>query len=380
MNLSYSRGLVIVYPYGTFIRKREKTMIVKTKKVSSIIEKKLLLIEDKLGLGIIILSEPIKINLKQFRALYKYHLITEADRQKWWPKYTKLYAYDIINVKFFRHPILLEYGAGPQITVKPENVEFLKIFIGMSGYYYRHMYPDKTKDILKYYSENLNSVEINSTFYRLPTNSTIKNLLKYDLAYTFKVSRYITHTKRLKDISKYWKNFYDALKPLHNNIFCFLFQFSANFIFNEENFKRLSKLSSVLNRKGKGAHHYAFEFREIGWFNERIRKLFEKNNWIFVIVHVENNDGWAGNLADGFNPPLNKYTPTSDTIYFRMHGTKGQYIGSYNNQYLNKIREFIAKYKPAYSAIYFNNTDANADSLDNAITLYNKFNPYNLTL
>ena len=60
-----------------------------------------------------------------------------------------------------------------------------------------------------------------------------------------------------------------------------------------------------------------------------------------------------------------------------MHGTKGRYIGSYTNTDFNIVRKFIAKYKPKYSAIYFNNTDRNASAMVNSQTLYKKFNPIN---
>lgn len=373
MNLEYERGLIIVYPYGSFIRRREKNMIVKTKRVESIIEKPLLLIEDKLGLGLIVLSQPVKINLKQFRALYKYHLITELDREKWWPSYRQLYAYDIVETKFFRYPILLDYGTGPQITVKPENISFAEIMVGMSGYYYKNMYSAKNKDLLDYYSKNINSVEINSTFYKFPSDSTVKNLGKYDLAYSIKVNQYITHRKKLLDISDYWKKFYTAFEPIYHQIFCFLFQFSAKFYYNRENFNRLRKLSKYL----KPRHHYAFEFRDTSWFNDDVIKLFHRNNWIIVITNVNNHDGWAGNLITGFNPPLNKYIATSDAIYIRMHGSQGEYIGSYNNHTYTAIQKLIIRYNPKYAAIYFNNTDLDANAMENAITFYNKFNKFN---
>ena len=78
--LNYYRGLIIVDPYGTYIRNRQKNMIVKSKIIKSIIEEDLLLIENKKGLGIrlgiIRLGVPKKINLKEFSKLKKYHKIS----------------------------------------------------------------------------------------------------------------------------------------------------------------------------------------------------------------------------------------------------------------------------------------------------------------
>ena len=105
----FNRGLIIVEPYGTFIRRQQKNIIVKTKRIESIIKKKLLLIENKKGFGFIQLAEPKKINIQQFISTRKYHKITDADRKKWWPNYTTLYAYRIISKKFFKIPLLLNY-------------------------------------------------------------------------------------------------------------------------------------------------------------------------------------------------------------------------------------------------------------------------------
>ncbi len=372
--LNFYRGLIIVDPYGTNIRNRTKKIIVKTKIFNSIIEQNLLLIENKLGLGIIKLGIPTKINLTEFIKLQKYHQIIDADRKKWWPHYEYLYAYPIIKAKFFKIPILLDYLQGPQVTVLPENINIKKIFIGMSGYYYRNMYPPNVKNFLEYYSNNLNSVEINSTFYRQMSNSTISNLKKYNLIYSIKVNKYITHNKKLANIEDIWFDFYRHLEPIHDQIFCFLFQFSPKFYFNNENFHRLAKLADFLDDK----HRYVFEFRNSGWINNNsVNDLFKLNQWIMVISNLINIENWAGDLLDGYNPKLNTYEITSDSVYFRMHGTAGQYIGSYDNNNLQKIFDFIKKKQIKYALIYFNNTDNDSDALKNALQLRKKFNILN---
>jgi uncharacterized protein YecE (DUF72 family) len=369
--LNYYRGLIIVEPYGTYIKKKLKTIIVKSKHINSITNEKLLLIENKEGLGIIELATPIKINLKEFSKLRKYHKITEDEREKWWPKYKYLYSYKIIKSKFFKIPLLLDYPLGPQITVIPDNITIKKILIGMSGYYYRNMYPKGTKNILNYYSQKLNSVEINSTFYNFPPQSSIDNLKKYNLIYSIKVNKYITHNKKLKDIDQYWNNFYNTFEPIYDKIFCFLFQFSPKFYFNDENYQRLKKLSKILNKN----HYYAFEFRDLSWFeNEKINNFFTKNKWIIVIVNVNNSTNWAGNLQNGFNPPLKYYQMTSDCIYIRMHGTIDKYRGPYNNNIFKEIFNYVKKRNLRYVFIYFNNTDSNKDAFEDSQSLMNKFN------
>lgn len=369
----FHRGLIIVKPYGTYIKNRTKTLIVKTKNIKPITNTNLLLIEEKLGLGIIVLGSSDKINLSEFKKLSNKHLITDEDRLKWWPKYKNLYSYPIIRAKFFRRPILLDYTTGPQITIKPSNIHIKRISIGMSGYYYRWMYPDGTKDYLGYYSKYLNSVEINSTFYRLPSKSSLNKLTNYDLTYTFKVSQYITHSKKLKNVRGAWTEFYKHFEFIHDQIACFLFQFSPSFVYNSKNLARLEKLSTII----PATHRYAFEFRHSSWFNNSdINDLFKDNDWMLVIVNVHNSNNWAGDLDNGFNPQLKNYELTSDSIYIRMHGTSGKYVGSYDNNDYREIFNFIKKKSINNAFVYFNNTDS-SHAFDNSIDLLNKFNILN---
>lgn len=370
----FYRGLIIVEPYGTYIKNRTKNMIVKSRKISTIVGTDLLLIENKLGLGVIQLDGPIQISLPQFKKWYKYHQIIEEDREKWWGRYNHLYAYPIIKSRFFKQPLMLNYSTGPQITVTPNRIHLKKIWIGMAGYYYRYMYPKSVKNILEYYTERLNSVEINSTFYNFPPKSSINNLIKYNLVYSIKVNRHITHTNELLNVKKSWNDFYHSLELLHDQIGCFLFQFSKNFYYNSQNYQRLKALSTILNKH----HRYAFEFRHKSWFNNpKINKLLKKNNWSLVIVHVTNTNNWAGDLDNGFNPPLSKYQTTSDVIYFRMHGTKGKYIGGYSNKQLEQIVEFIGQKTAKNIFIYFNNTDSDSDAFKDPQKLNKKINVLN---
>lgn len=373
-SLDIYRGLIIVKPYGTYIKKKIKKMIVKSRNVKQLVNNNLLLIENKLGLGIIRLNNPFKIDLTHFRKLFKYHRISENDRKKWWPEHQYLYAYPIISSKIFSRPIILDYPKGPQITIMPDNLILKKIFVGMSGYYYKYMYPKGVKNILDYYSKHLNSVEINHTFYHFPSKAMICKLSKYNLVYSIKVHHMITHNKKFKKIDQYWKIFYNSFKPIHENIYCFLFQMSPKFIYSSNNYDKIKQISKILNKN----HRYAFEFRNVEWFNSKVDKLFRKNNWSYVIININNDIHWAGNLNNGFNPPLSRYNLTSDFIYLRMHGSNGQYIGSYSERELNMIYHLINKEPIKYAFIYFNNTDSNSDAFVDSYRFLRKFNELNI--
>jgi uncharacterized protein YecE (DUF72 family) len=83
-----------------------------------------------------------------------------------------------------------------------------QIHIGTSGWHYKHwlgtFYPEGTKPAgqLPYYLKYFNTVEINNSFYRLPTKETFtnwKNAVPEDFLFVVKASRFITHMKKLKD-------------------------------------------------------------------------------------------------------------------------------------------------------------------------------------
>ncbi|HLN19189.1 MAG TPA: DUF72 domain-containing protein, partial [Patescibacteria group bacterium] len=80
-----------------------------------------------------------------------------------------------------------------------------KIFIGTSGWAYKDwaekFYPPKFKNKLDYYAKYFNTVEVNATFYRLPQRKVFKQWKKItgpDFIFSIKISRYISHRKRLK--------------------------------------------------------------------------------------------------------------------------------------------------------------------------------------
>ncbi len=357
----YYRGLILVAPHGSLIHHKNKTLIVKSKRIKTIVNHPLLLIENKIAYGLICLGEPKLINIKQFDHLRSRHCITEEERTRWWGPYQSLYAYDIIATKMFRIPLLLDYVTGPQITVRPENIHFNKIYIGTAGYVNKNIETD------------LNMVEINYTFYRYPTKSFISKLAKRSIRYCLKVHQQITHYHKLHQVAMLYRKFSKYLSLLSDKLVCILFQFPTHFTFGSDTFMRLVKLAKFLQKK----YVYAFEFRHISWFNnDRVNKLFKANGWTLVITHVNNETGWADDLNTGFNPLLKSYVPTTDLIYLRLHGTIGQYVGSYHAALLNEIVTFSRTQNVQTMVVCFNNT-ADQSAYHDAIKLIAKFNPLN---
>ena len=96
-------------------------------------------------------------------------------------------------------------------------------FVGTSGF----MIGQKTWLALP----GLNCIEINSTFYRLPSKNTIDKWKNLDpnLFFSIKASKYITHIKRLKNCKQAWKMFWNRVKPLGKKMKAILIQLPPSF-------------------------------------------------------------------------------------------------------------------------------------------------------
>lgn len=260
-------------------------------------------------------------------------------------------------------------------------------FIGTSGYNYNNwnnfFYPSSSNKLI-YYSKIFNSVEINSTYYYLYSNKVYNNWYRETpkkFKFSIKVHRTIINTNDSIKLKKHWNKFWKNAQILKDKISCLLFQFSSRFKYNEKSLEKLKLLHDILP---KNDINYIFEFRDITWFNEdtKIISLFKKYNWTFCFIHVNNNNNWINSFPEtsAIYPPLNKWNKyiTNDITYFRFHGNDGQYVGRYNNSFLNNVfKNLNAK----NNYIYFNNTDSTSgntiDAIDNAKYLSNiKFGKY----
>lgn len=123
----FYRGLIIVYPHANYIIDGSKSIIIKSLYLPSIVDKQLLLIQNKKAIGLLKLRSPKEIDIKTFSKLYNKHRITEEERKKWWKNKRKLYLYKIYDLKVFKKPIIITYPQGPQVLVKPENIHLANV-------------------------------------------------------------------------------------------------------------------------------------------------------------------------------------------------------------------------------------------------------------
>jgi len=216
--------------------------------------------------------------------------------------------------------------------------------VGCSGYYYpawkNKFYPPGTPSSiwLEYYSSVFNSVELNGTFYRQPK---VADLQKYyrvtspGFKFSVKVSRYLTHVLKLKDIAAQVNSFQDLiLGGLQDKLAFFLFQMPPTFLYNEEH------LAGILASVPPNAHN-VIEFRHISWWNEQVFQAFRQAGLTFCNVDF---------------PGINSFfTMTSGVFYLRLHGNPVLFKSSYTDALIREYSELIPKDSKEV-AVYFNNT------------------------
>lgn len=223
-----------------------------------------------------------------------------------------------------------------------------QIWIGTSGWHYKHwvgnFYPERLPAslMLGEYIQHFNTVELNNTFYKLPTQTSLlswRESTPPDFHFAVKGSRFLTHMKKLNNTEAGLKRFFDAVDVLAPKLDTILFQLPPNW---EINVDRLAAFLALLPRY----YRYAFEFRNLTWNTSETYKLLAKHNAAYCIFDL------AGYLA-----PLEI---TADFCYIRLHGPGGKYQGSYSDAALQKWASKIAEWSKKLAAvyIYFDNDDS----------------------
>lgn len=197
-----------------------------------------------------------------------------------------------------------------------------RIHIGTSGWHYDHwtgkFYPGKigSSDFLDYYSNRFRTVEINNSFYRMPSVETLRNwrdTAGEDFIFSIKASRYITHMKKLRDPEEPVERFLERAGTLEGSLGPVLFQLPPGWTCDPE---RLKEFLSILPEEFR----YTMEFRDESWFNEKVYRALEEHNVAFCIYHLSGR--------------LSPRKVTADFVYVRLHGPEGAYRGSYDHQTL----------------------------------------------
>jgi uncharacterized protein YecE (DUF72 family) len=233
-----------------------------------------------------------------------------------------------------------------------------KYYVGTSGWHYEHwrgrFYPlelPKSK-WLEFYARSFTTVELNNSFYNLPSEKAFANWGNSSpdgFVYAVKVSRFITHIKKLRNVGEALEKFLERAKLLGGKLGPLLYQLPPGMHRNDQ---VLEAFLSILPRELS----HVFEFRHESWLDKGVFDLLHKYNAGFCIYDMPN-----------FTTPLEA---TADFVYVRFHGSTWLYGGSYSDEELTKWAKEISKLARGKKAvyIYFNN-DAEAFAVQNARTL-----------
>jgi len=219
--------------------------------------------------------------------------------------------------------------------------------IGTSGWHYKHwagpFYPSDLRPdaYLGHYARHLATVEINSTFYRLPKAETLaawRDATPEGFVFACKASRYITHMKKLRDPKESSRRFFAAIETLEEKLGPILFQLPPRWRLN------LDRLSAFLKALPAGPRA-AFEFRDESWFEPAVYELLARHKAAFCIYEL------AGNLS-----PIEV---TADFVYLRLHGPGAAYRGSYDNDTLADWAARLLTWRKAGldAFVYFDNDE-----------------------
>lgn len=232
-----------------------------------------------------------------------------------------------------------------------------RIFIGTSGWHYDHwvdrFYPADARppDFLRLYARRFRAVEINNSFYRLPSRETLakwRDESPADMVFACKASRFITHVKRLND-GRSFDRFFQAVEVLGDKLGPLLFQLPPRWKVNVE---RLDAFLPLLPRDRR----CAFEFRDPSWFVPAVKAALERHGAACCLYDFE------GQQAPGWM--------TADFVYVRLHGPGRRYLDSYDDRTLHALARRIRAWQRERRDVYcfFDNTDKGA-APENALRL-----------
>ena len=221
-------------------------------------------------------------------------------------------------------------------------------------------YQDKSR--LNYYSSLFNSIEINSSFYKIPLASTV---LKWagdvpdDFRFTFKLWKGITHNKQLAFNSDDVRKFIGVINNAGDKKGCLLIQFPKSTTITE--YTGLRSLLEVIGDINTIQWKIAIEFRSTTWYIDEVYELLNEHK-AGLVLH---------DMPSSHTPMANV---TGDFIYLRFHGPDGGYRGSYTDDFLSEYVSYIKEWQQEGKAVYcyFNNTMG--DALKNLTTLNSLIN------
>ena len=224
-----------------------------------------------------------------------------------------------------------------------------RLHIGTSGWSYKHwsgiFYPEDVKPAryLEHYVTAFDCVELNASFYRIPNVKTVQGWAQRtpsSFRFCAKLSRFITHQKKLVDAAEALERFLAVFGPLRGRLGPFLVQLPPSLQFDPEIAGAFLHL--LVSRRSHG--EFALEARHDSWFTPESLSLLE-------------HYGIASVIADSGGRFAGREVRKRSIVYLRFHGPDGHYNDSYTTEtlevYACKIIGWLSEGCRVWA--YFNN-------------------------
>lgn len=243
-----------------------------------------------------------------------------------------------------------------------------QLFIGTSGWHYSDwmgtFYPAEVTGYheLAYHARFFNTVENNSSFYRIasePTYKTWGKMTPEDYKFSIKLNRQITHDNKLElsdEVCERVQYILDTTQVLGKKLGALLIQLPASF---KSDLKQLDIFLAFFTKEVRSrpfTFDIAIEFRNKYWFTSETYALLRKYNVALV-------------AADSSRYPGVREI-TADVAYIRMHGPTKLFASSYSAEQLKELAGYIQSIESAVKKIYvYFNNDFHGYAIKNAQTL-----------
>jgi uncharacterized protein YecE (DUF72 family) len=232
------------------------------------------------------------------------------------------------------------------------------IRIGCSGWNYKHwreaFYPKglPVSRWFQFYAEHFDTVEINNSFYRLPSAETFakwRDQAPPGFCYAVKANRYITQSKKLLDPEEPIERMMASVRHLEDRLGPILYQLPPSLGLNLE---RLEQFLAALPKDVTSV----FEFRAKSWYVPETYELLERHGAAFCTHDM------AGSASQRI--------AVGPIAYVRFHGGVGKYWGRYSDERLLSWADWMLEQARAGRPVwaYFNN-DIHAHAIHDAQTL-----------
>lgn len=236
------------------------------------------------------------------------------------------------------------------------------VHVGCSGWVYPHwrgrFYPDglAQRRWLSHYAKRFDTVEVNSTFYRLASPAAVEAWVEQtpeEFVFAIKASRFLTHVKRLTDMKQGVARFYERLEAMIDagKLGPVLWQLPANFKRDDE------RLAAALEALPAGRH--CFEFRDPSWFTGDIYSLLRERGVALVI-------------GDDPRRPFQTHERTTDWTFIRFHRGRRGRNGNYSPAELDSWARRLRQWRRRVEVFAYFNNDWEGYALSNALYLSHK--------